>query len=152
MSVANKIPTYKAIFTCEADGCPVFSDWVARMSQAWDDANKTRPVCVAGPIVQIPGEHMNGNLLVSGNPDTLKWVVRAADGIKVNAGWDWLLSPQFKKRGWANIPGIVSYYNTRNYTVEQFAKAQQDQLIWIHGVKDYSLIEHGRRFLLGETV
>jgi hypothetical protein len=149
MSVAGKIPKYKATFTFESDGCPVFPDWIARMSQAWDAANTPNPVCVAGPIVQIPGEHMNGNLMVSGVPDTLKWIIRAADGIRVNAGWDWVLSPIFKKRGWANIPGMVSYYNTRGYTVEQFAQAQQDQLIWIHGVKDNSLVEHGRRFLLG---
>lgn len=150
MSAANKIPTYKAIFTCEADGCPVFSDWTARMSEAWDKANAARPVCVAGPIVKVPGEHMNGNLMVSGNPETLKWVLRAADGIRINAGWDWVLSPQFKQRGWANIPGMVSYYNTRDYTVENFAAAQQEQLIWIHGVKDDSLMKHGRHFLLGE--
>jgi hypothetical protein len=122
------------------------------MSRAWDEANHLKPVCVAGPVVELPGRHMNGNLMVSGQPETLKWVLRAVDAIRVNAGWDWVLSPQFEKRGWANVPGMVSYYNTRNYTVDQFASAQQNQLIWIHGVKDYSLIEHGRRFLLGQTL
>jgi len=152
MMDAKRIPRYKAIFTCESDGCPVLPDWIARMSQAWDIANKPKPVCVAGPIVEIPGRHMNGNLMVSGDPETLRWVLRSADGIRVNAGWDWVLSPIFEKRGWANVSGMVSYYNTRGYTVEQFAKAQQAQLIWIHGVKDYSLIEHGRRFLIGEQL
>jgi hypothetical protein len=152
MSEAKKIPQYKAIFTCESDGCPVFPDWILRLSQAWDVANQPKPVCVAGPVVYIPSEHMNGNLLVNGEPGMLRWVLRTADSLKANVGWDYALSPQFKKRGWANIPGMVSWYNTRGYTLEKFHEAQAKQLIWLHGVKDYSLIELGRRHLLGEKI
>ena len=152
MSAARRIPRYKAIFTCESDGCPVFPDWILRMSQAWDLANRPKPVCVAGPVVYAPAEHMNGNLLVNGEATMLKWVLRTVDGLKANVGWDYALSPQFKKRGWANIPGIVSWYATRGYTLEKFHEAQRGQLIWIHGVKDLSLIELGRRHLLGEKI
>lgn len=148
MMEARRVPAYKAIFTCETDGAPVFRDWVARMSKAWEDANKAGPVCVAGPVVQIPAEHMNGNLLVSGDQPTLKWVIRLAGGVPSTGGWDFLLARDFKKRGWANIPGMVSYYNTRGYTAEKFMKLQADNLIWVHGVKDNSLIEHGRNILL----
>jgi len=152
MMEANRVPSYKAIFTCETDGAPVFRDWVARLSQAWDTANQPTPVCVAGPIVQIPSEHMNGNLMVNGNTEIFKWVIRLASNVPSTGGWDFLLSKDFKKRGWANIPGIVSYYNTRGYTVEKYAKLQSDNLIWVHGVKDNSLIELGRRFLINERL
>ena len=152
MMEANRVPSYKAIFTCETDGAPVFRDWVARLSQAWDTANQATPVCVAGPIVQIPSEHMNGNLMVNGNTEIFKWVIRLASNVPSTGGWDFLLSKDFKKRGWANIPGIVSYYNTRGYTVEKYAKLQSDNLIWVHGVKDNSLIELGRRFLINERL
>lgn len=152
MSDAARIPRYKAVFTFESDGCPVFRDWVLRMHRAWDLANEKGPVCVAGPIVQIPGEHMNGNLMVGGSSANMKWMIRTADSLKQNAGWDWALSPQFKKRGWANVPGMVSWYNTRGYTEAQFLKAQADQMIWIHGVKDDSLMTHGRKLLLGEPL
>lgn len=148
MMEANRVPSYKAIFTFETDGAPVFRDWVARMSQAWDVANAQGPVCVAGPVVQLPAEHMNGNLLVSGDQTIFKWVIRLAGGVPSTGGWDFLLSKEFKKKGWANIPGMVSLYNTRGYTAERFMKLQSDQLIWVHGVKDTSLIDVGREFLL----
>jgi hypothetical protein len=91
---------------------------------------------------------MNGNLLVNGDTEIFKWVIRLASNVPSTGGWDFLLSKEFKKRGWANIPGVVSYYNTRGYTAEVFAKLQEKQLIWVHGVKDNSIIEHGRNTLL----
>lgn len=149
MSQARRVPAYKAIFTCESDGGPVYQDWIARLSQAWNVANHPRPVCVAGPVVSIPARHMNGNLLVSGEAGTLNWIHRLALGVTSTMGWDWVLSPQFEKRGWANIPGMVSYYNSRTFSVEQYRKMQADQLIWVHGIKDNSLIDLGREFLMG---
>lgn len=148
MIEAKRIPHYKAIFVCESDGSPVFRDWVRRMSLAWDQANRPNPVCVAGPVVQIPAEHMNGNLLMSGATEQLRWLARMAQGVPATAGWDWILSSEFKKRGWASIPGMLSLYNTRGYTEGQFRKMQEDQVIWVHGVKDTSLWGHGRRLLL----
>jgi len=149
MSEAKKCPRYKAIFTCEGDGGPVFPDWVERLSKAWDVANSKGPVCMAGPLVKIPAEHINGNALMSGDPEMLKWLVRLALNVPATGGWDFVLAGEFKRKGWANIPGMVSYYNSKAFSVEQYLKMQSDNLIWCHGDKSNALVDLGRIFLLG---
>jgi hypothetical protein len=143
---AKQIPQYKANFTCEADGAPVYQDWITRMSSAWDAVQQPQPVCIAGPLVSGPGieEHVNGNCLITGNLEFLYWVVRRVGGMPGGCGWDYGLRGEFKKRGWANIPGMVSYYNTPRFSKEQYKKMLDDQLIWVHGDKSNCLIDYGR--------
>lgn len=148
MCESGKAPLYKAIFTCEADGCPIFEDWVSRMDKAWAVANSPKPVCIAGPLVPHPAEHINGNCLINGSMENLQWMSRQLHAVKAG-GWDYVLAREFKFRGWADIPTMKSYYHTRDYTVEQYHKMMADELIWVHGVKDESLIDLGRVYILG---
>lgn len=143
MSAAKKIPSYKAIFTCEADGCPIQRDWVAQLSSEWDRVNRNKPVVIAGALVE-PGPHINGNALLSGEPGFLHWIARRVGGVRPGCGWDYCMAPEFKRQGWSDIPGIKSLYNTPTFSAEQYQKMIDNRWIWIHGGKDTSLIRLGR--------
>jgi len=145
----KKLPHYKAIFTCEADGAPVHQDWIARMSSAWDLIQLTRKrVYIAGPLVSGNGveEHINGNCLVSCDMKFLHWVTRRVSGVPGGCGWDYYMRTAFKQWGWANVPGMVSYYNTPHFSEEQFIGMQKQDLIWVHGDKSNCLVDYGRKF------
>ena len=144
MIAARKIPAYKAIFTCEADGCPIQRDWLARMSAEWDRVNQKSPVVIAGALVE-PGPHINGNALITGDLHFLTWIARRVGGIIPNCGWDFYLAQEFKRRGWANVPGMQSIYNTPTFSEEQYQKMIDNDWTWVHGVKDTSLIQYGRK-------
>jgi hypothetical protein len=145
--VDAKIPHYKAIFTCEADGAPVLTDWLSRMSAAWDatQAGPTK-VYIAGPLVKGGNieEHVNGNCLVSGDLKFLHWITRRVSGMPGGCGWDYAMRGAFKQWGWANIPGMLSLYNTPHFSREDFAQMQKQNSIWIHGDKSNCLIDYGR--------
>lgn len=144
MIAAKKVPQYKAIFTCEADGCPIQRNWIERMSLEWDRVNQKSPVVIAGALVE-PGPHINGNALFTGDPDVLHWIARRVSGVRPDCGWDFCLASEFQRRGWADIPGIKSIYNTPTFSAEQYKKMIDSDLIWVHGVKDTSLITLGRK-------
>ena len=139
----RKVPHYKAIFTCEADGCPIQRNWIEWMSLEWDRVNRPKPVAIAGALVE-PGPHINGNALISGNSDFLNWIARRVSGVRPGVGWDYCLAPDFRRIGWADIPGIKSIYNTPTFSAEQYAEMVKNNWIWVHGVKDLSLIRLGR--------
>lgn len=139
----KKVPRYKAVFTCEADGCPIQRDWIARMSSEWDRVNAPKPVCIAGPLVE-PGPHINGNALLTCHPRFLHWVARRIGGVREKVGWDFILAKRFQRIGWADIPGMKSLYNTPTFSREQYADMIKNNYIWVHGVKDLSLLHLGR--------
>lgn len=144
MIEAKRVPAYKAIFTFEADGAPIPRDWIARLSSEWDRVSNPGPVVMAGAL-QEHGPHINGNALMSGNLGFLHWVVRKVGGCHPFSGWDFVLAPEFKSQGWANIPGVRSYYNTPTFSKEQYDQMVKEDLIWVHGGKDRSLIDFGRK-------
>lgn len=150
MRVAKKTPAYKAIFTFEADGGPLIPNWIAEMSAEWDRVSREKPVVMAGPLVQVPGEHINGNALMSGDLEFLKWgVLRGNFRPRVPGGWDWVLRDTFKQMGWANIPRMRSYYNSATFTINQYLQMREEKLIWVHGIKDDSLIDMGKIWIAG---
>lgn len=144
---SKRVPQYKAIFTCEGDGAPVLPNWLQLMSSAWDGTQQgQKKVYIAGPLVKGNGveEHINGNCLISGNLKFLHWITRRVGDCPSRMGWDYFLRDAFKQWGWANIPGMVSWYNTPHFPKEQFADMQRQGLIWVHGDKSNSLIDYGR--------
>lgn len=144
MTAARKIPDYKAIFTIEADSCPIQRDWLPKISQLWDKANANGRIAMAGALVQ-PGPHINGNALMSGDAPFLTWIARRVGGIPSGGGWDYVLAREFRNRGWANLVQMKSIYNTPSFSEEQFNDMRRNDWIWIHGCKDDSLIRHGRK-------
>lgn len=140
---AKKIPHYKAIFTIEADCCPIQSDWLRKISVLWDKANESRPVFVAGALVD-PGPHINGNALFTTRPKELQWITKRIGGVAPGVGWDFVLARQFRNRGWANITQMKSLWHTPTFTQDQYEDMLKNDWIWIHGIKDLSLIRMGR--------
>lgn len=139
----KKTPHYKAIFTCEADGAPIPRDWVKRMSAEWDRVNTPRPIVMAGAM-QANGPHINGNALMSGDLNFLTWIGRRVGGVVVDCGWDYCMATDFHRRGWADIPGMKSLYNTPTFSAQQYEDMVKQDWIWVHGGKDQSLINFGR--------
>ena len=142
---ADRIPPYKAILTFEADACPLTPNWISEISREWDKAK----VKVLGALLQSPGEHVNGNALFSGDKAFLKWVSREVGGCSPTGGWDFLLAPQFKRRGWANSNFFRSWWNTPSMTYDTFEDLVRQGVRVFHGCKDESLLSHVRRRFLG---
>ncbi len=143
MIKAKKIPHYKAIFTIEADSCPIQKDWVPKISALWDKANEKSMVVMAGALVE-PGPHINGNALMSCHPKFLYWVARRVGGSTPGVGWDFSMARDFRRQGWANLTQVKSIYNTPTFSKQQFDDMRKNDWIWIHGCKDSSLIRMGR--------
>ena len=145
MIKARKIPHYKAIFTIEADSCPIQRDWLAKLSTLWDKANQKSKIVMAGALVE-PGPHINGNAMMSTDPKFLTWIARRVGGSPPGVGWDYVMAKDFRRQGWANFTQMKSIYNTPTMSREQFDDMRKNDWIWIHGVKDTSLIHIGREY------
>jgi hypothetical protein len=144
------IPGYKALFNCASDSCPISIDCFAYLHREWEKANKKRVVTSAGALVPDGGkEHINGDAtLLSGNISFLRWLAVEVGGMRASVGWDFGLARDFEHRGWANIPGIRSFWGTQTMpagTIEHHAKRG---IVWIHGVKDASVRDWARKNLL----
>lgn len=143
----GKLPGYKCVFTCEADGAPVLPNWLPLLSAAWDKTQaEPKKVFIAGPLVKSEHieEHVNGNCLVSGNMKFLHWITRRVAGVPGGCGWDYFMRDAFKQWGWANIPEMVSLYNTPHFSRDEYTAMQKRGLIWVHGDKSNCLVDYGR--------
>ena len=149
MMEAKKIPHYKAILTFEADCAPLRSDWIQFLSAQWDWLQQERQVFVAGCKVEAVGvhEHINGNALFSGDLEFLHWVVKRTR-IPPGVGWDYWLAGEFRKKGWAELPGLECRWNTATFTEAQFKEEIERGTAFLHGVKDRSVLKMSRKLLL----
>lgn len=146
----GKIPKYKAILSLGSDGVPFRRDWLSIFHNAWDEANRSRQVNSAGALIPGDHEHINGDcFMFSGNVDFLRWLARGVKDIPSAVGWDWALANQFRDRGWANFPFVRSdWRNPGNCKDTDWDSYVNSGIVWLHGVRDDSLIELGRKRLL----
>lgn len=149
MKEARKIPNYKAIFTFEADCVPLASNWINRLSQAWDDESAKHPTFVLGAYLTAPGPHVNGNMMLSGHPAFLHWLTKQVGGVSVNAGWDFVLYRDFAKWGAYNFPNLKSYWGCKTFPEDAFLNELAQGTVFLHGIKDGSLLHMARKKLLG---
>ena len=142
MVEGKRMPPYKAILTFEADSFPLRPDWVARLSEEWDK----RKVKLLGPMVKSEGvnEHINGNALVSGDIQFLHQISREIGGCTPMGGWDYVLAPWFKKQGWSDTPLMKSWWRQPTLSADMFESLLTDGTVFLHGVKDDSIIRHVR--------
>lgn len=144
--VAKQIPHYKALFNMASDVVPLKRDWVEYLHAQWD---AMQPAAVAGALIEGPRDHINGDaMLMTTRPDFLRWLVNEVGGIKQRAGWDWVLAPDFCARGWKNIDGIKSLWQTPTMTLQDAKVWMGRDVALIHGVKDASLLDAARKLLL----
>jgi hypothetical protein len=138
MREAKKIPQYKAVFTIEADGCPLVPNWLHDVTASWDRANTGKKVYVHGAMLMAPGIHINGNALFSCDPKFLHHITRRIAGCSPAGGWDYLLSPVFQKWGWENCPAIRSYWRAGSIDETAFNREVAQGVSYLHGIKDSS--------------
>lgn len=145
MREAKKIPQYKAVFTIEADGCPLTPGWLHDLSISWDRANESKPIYVYGALLMAPGPHINGNALFSCDRKFLHHIARRIAACAPSGGWDYLLAPTFKKWGWANCPSIRSYWRAGTIDEPTFRREVHQGVTYLHGVKDSTAIDLCRK-------
>lgn len=151
MSEAGKIPVYKAIFNMGSDVVPLVKDWIDYLHYQWSflPPNLRHPVTSAGALIEGDHEHINGDaFLFTGEVPFLKWLAKDIGGVKVRAGWDWVLAAEFRNRGWGNLQGVHSLWQTPTMTRAEAENWRKNGAVLIHGVKDDSLLKHARSFLL----
>ncbi len=146
---AGLMPGYKAILTFEADACPLIPDWIGELSREWDRlfANGARIIghmTPPGPV-ESGGVHINGNCLVSGDSEYLHWLSRKLGGCAPGGGWDYILAPSFKQRGWADTKKIRSYWHAPTMNEKFFHNIVTEGVVLSHGVKDDSVLNMVRQ-------
>jgi hypothetical protein len=148
MSAENKAtPRYKAAFFLEADCCPLSRDWLRTFSKTWDSFNNK--IFVSGCRVESEGvwEHINGNCFISGDLTFLHWLVKTV-GEPANIGWDYVLAAQFRTWGVKPMPGMEFVWRTPTLTPPELLERIHRDVIWLHGVKDFSALQFARKHLL----
>lgn len=150
---AGQIPAYRAVINMESDCVPLVRDWLPLIVSAWDEANRKAPAYVMGPLIkgdEHRRDHINGGCcLISGDLDFLGWLVLRAGNFRIQAGWDWVLAPDFQSKGWANIPGMRSYWQMQSFSEQDWNNAMGSSAFLIHGVKNDDLLDMSRKKLLG---
>jgi hypothetical protein len=145
MQEAKKIPQYKAVFTFEADGCPLLPQWINILSQSWDRAQMEKLVYVYGAYLLAPAPHVNGNAMFSCDREFLHWLTRKVCGVSPHGGWDFLLADEFERWGSGHSKVIKSYWRKDSFTKDEFIKETQAGVAYLHGVKDMSAIRMCRK-------
>lgn len=142
-TVADKrIPDYKAVLTFEADAAPLHPNWISVLSDNFDDS---RPANIVGSLLQHPDTHVNGNAMFSCDLDFTHWVSRQLCGCAPSGGWDFILAPKFKVWGWKNSPVMRSWWQTPTLEESRYEALLGQQVAFLHGVKDLSVLEHVRK-------
>jgi hypothetical protein len=151
--LAKKMPQYKAVLTFEGDSFPLTQDWLVRLHSEWDrlhakGANMIGAMIPPGPP-ETGGVHINGgSCVISGAPEYLHWLARKLGGCRPNAGWDWFLAPQFKREGWADCPGMRSYWRAPMMLPAFYERITKEGVFYAHGIKDESVIQFVRKRFL----
>jgi hypothetical protein len=146
-SHAKRLPPYRAILTFEADAYPLEPNWLSALAAEWDKV-ESKGVKMLGALQQYPAEHINGNCFVSGELAYLHWITREISGCKPSGGWDYVLRDQFKRRGWQDCPLMKSHWGAKTTTPEFLNRLSQEGAVFLHGVKDESVVNYMRnRFL-----
>lgn len=145
---AGMVPHYKSILVLGADGAPLRNDWIEPF------VTSQRPdVFMSGALILDPvngHDHINGDCaLLSGDLKFLKWLTLGIGDVSAHAGWDWVLSADFKRWGWKNLPFVKSVWNRQGrFTQQDWEDEVNLGTVWFHGVKNYDLQNLARKNLL----
>lgn len=143
---AKRLPQYEAILCMEADSSPLVPDWHRRLIAAWRKANDNpnKPVKVFGALVPYPKPHINGNGMFSGDLGFLHLVSRKIGGCPPMYGWDFHLTKDFSRAGWANCPLINSFWQEKTISDERLNALIDAEVCFLHGIKDDSVLDYVR--------
>lgn len=139
---AKKWPQYSAITMLESDDCPLSRNWVTRLREEW--IRRPAGTKCMGDVVPKPGEHLNGNAVFSADLEFLG-AIRKIGSCPPNQGWDYFLSPFFRKWGWYKTPLIESWWKTPTADLRSLREARERGCVMLHGIKDGSAVNLVRR-------
>lgn len=146
---AKRFPPYKAVLTFESDSCPLVPNWHRELSRAWDESAVPKDVKMFGARVEHPLPHINGNALFSADMKFLYWISRQIGGCNPTKGWDFILASDFKRVGWMNCPKMRSHWQRKTMPDEEIDTLRNEGVVFLHGVKDDSVISHMRKKFVG---
>lgn len=146
---AGQVPGYKSILMLAADGAPLRKDWLSLFHSQRDE----KGVFVSGAMIYdtVNGhDHINGDcVLLSGDLEFLKWLAVTVGDVSVTAGWDWILSAEFERWGWKDLPFVRSVWSKRTeFTAQEWDEALLSGVVWYHGQKGHSLLDMSRKKLI----
>lgn len=139
----------KWAMTIESDCVPLTRDWLDQLDAEWD----RQPVefRLLGCNAEGGVSHINGNMLISGEHDFLKWVVTEVGlgGCPRQEGWDTWLFPRFLKWGCRTTPLMQTNWQTRTVPAGFYESIRRSGRVFHHGVKDVSLLKMVKAAVLG---
>lgn len=145
------ISSTKWVMTLEADCIPLTRTWISELDQEWDRCGDIRMMgCDPGCGIS----HVNGNMLVSGQPDFLQWLVRdvGLEAFPHNESWDTWMFPEFLRWGCAHSEKMFSSWRIPGVGASAYEQFRDQGYVFAHGIKDDSLIRQARRHLLGSAI
>lgn len=142
---AKLMPEYDFVLTFEADCSPLGPHWYRPLMKAWTEANRKKPVNMLGAMVEHPAPHVNGNAMFSGKLPYLHEISRKIGGCSPIHGWDFYLTRDFSRLGWGNCDHIKSFWQRKTMTPEEVDGLITSGVTFLHGVKDYSVLEYVRK-------
>lgn len=145
--VQNRIPKYDWIFPFEADCVPITKNWINECH----DEFKRNGQNILGSETFHWQQHVNGNLMASGNPDFLEWVAKGitVNGVPRQEPWDIYLFPKFTQWGVAFSEKIINRCGQRSISRQEFDWLRNHGWAFVHGVKDDSLYHWAHESLVG---
>ena len=139
----------KALWLIESDVMPLCRDWLSRISDEWDAAEK-KGKFILGAWCPWHGNgalgHINGNMLVS--PD-LYTLVPGLVNCPPKAGWDAYFSGKFEPH-WEKSKSFANHYDYRSNIPADILWSKVDGVtepVAVHGVKDFSAEQQVREKL-----
>ena len=149
MKASGKIPGYKSIFAIEADCLPLSADWLSVLDKDWDDESAKRELCIAGCWIKegpFGVGHINGNAFISGRLKFLKGLSNVGGRFISGAGWDWVLSKEFKNMGWYGMPHMA--FDWRAVVTKEKLEGEMSRgMVWHHGGKNKDAVKICRGLL-----
>ena len=145
---AKKLPVYSGILTFEPDCSPTRPGWLELLYADWARAK----VKFMGNVVPAPAEHMNGNMVVSGDLQMLHKLANKIRGCAPSGGWDFLLAAVFKQAGWYPTATMRSEWERHSpFTRGELEEQIRSGLLFHHGMKNDSLQRVVREMWLPRT-
>ncbi len=139
-------PVYQWIFPFEADCVPISKDWINECHSEFIRLNAS----LVGSETFHWQQHLNGNLMATGDTKFLQWLVQGVTvtGVPQKSPWDIFLFPKFSQWGVGFSERIINRCGQRTMALKEFDYLQKHGWAFVHGVKDDSLYHWARTGLL----
>lgn len=145
---------YDAVWLLEGDAVPIVPNWIDRFSDEFRHAEvEAMGAYMDGPDIAA-GPHINGNMLLSGDPGFLRDmadVLKTIDLDHPRRAWDVEIWRWLWHRRWQGSVGIFNCWGSRTIDSGAVAQWRGRGVSLIHGVKDDSCLRAAREQCVSTT-